>query len=206
MNRPTLNLQEADALPPDGCEPDRLCMQGVRNGDQAALSTLYDKYAPTVLAVCLRVLRNESDAEAVVSDVFFEIWRKPDGFDPLRGSFRTYVLILARSRSLDRLRKASKRYHKTLDAGQQAAPRAQRINKESEPHVFVVVNERQELVREAVSRMDQSQQEAVCLAFFNGLTHPQIAEALGLPLGTVKSRISRGLQNLRSYLRSLEGT
>ncbi len=93
MTAPTSHRQQSDSFSDEPVSDTQL-MAVVKRGDKLAFSQLYDRHAGTVYGVCLRVLRRPVEAEAVVSDVFWEIWRKPEGFDPLRGSFRTYLLSL----------------------------------------------------------------------------------------------------------------
>jgi len=184
---------------------DAQLMDAVKLGDKLAFSQLYDRHAATVYGVCLRVLRLPAEAEVVVSDVFWEIWRKPDGFDPLRGSCCTYLFTLARSRAIDRLRATATRNQKTQAAMQEAVAGALGHQESQEPCEEVLADERRQAVREAVGRLDREQREALLLAYFDGLTHGEISQHLDKPLGTVKTHIRRGLQTLKVALRSIGG-
>ena len=175
---------------------DAALLRRLQAGDRSALAELYDQHASGVYAVCLRVLRQPPEAEAVVSDVFLEIWRKPDGFDPSRGGWRTYLLPLARSRSIDRLRASATRQAKTEAAhaeGQSPPP-------SPDPAELAELGERRGAVRAAVEQLEEEQRSVLMLSYFDGLTHKEIAEALGMPLGTVKTRIRAGLKALRKSL------
>ncbi|TWT78186.1 ECF RNA polymerase sigma factor SigK [Posidoniimonas polymericola] len=175
-------------------------MSGVCRADRAALAALYDRHAPSIYAVCLRVLRQPADAEAVVSDVFLEIWRKPAGFDPARGTCRSYLLTMARSRSIDRLRSLSTRRTRTAEAQADAEGGRDARQAGLDPAGAAEANERRATVQAVVERLGEDQREVLMLSFFDGLTHKQIAEELGLPLGTVKTRIRSGLKTLRQAL------
>lgn len=201
---PTSCLKKSDPSD-DESVSDAQLMVGVTSGDKHAFTQLYDRYAGTVYGVCLRVLRRQTEAEAVVSDVFWEIWRKPTRFDPLRGSCRAYLFTLARSRAIDRLRASATRKQKTQAAMQEAAGDLQQHQESQEPSEAVVADERQQAVRVAVGRLEREQREALLLAYFDGLSHREIAEQLGKPLGTVKTHIRRGLQTLKVVLKSLGG-
>lgn len=184
---------------PDG-PTDSTLMDRVAHGDRAALAEVYDRYAAIVYAVCLRVLRQPADAEAAVSDVFLEIWRKPSGFDGARGSCRTYLVTLARSRSIDRLRSAATRRGKTAEAQESGASATGNDASAPDPSAAVESSEQRSAVRLAVRQLSNEQREVLMRSFFDGLTHKQIAEQLGLPLGTVKTRIRSGLKTLRRVL------
>ncbi len=177
-------------------------MAAVSDGDKTAFTQLYDRHVPMVYALCLKIMRRESDAEAVVSDVFLEVWRKPGNFDTSRGSFRTYLLTLTRSRAIDRWRAAATRLKKTLEASVAVESRSHQFE-EFEPSHVVQTRERSVAVREAIQQLDEPQRETLRLAYFEGLTHREISERLDMPLGTVKTRIRHGLQRLRLSLSAL---
>jgi len=201
---PTSRLQERDPLANEPVSDAQL-MEALKFGDKLAFSQLYDRYAGTVYGVCLRVLHHQVEAEAVVSDVFWELWRKPEGFNRLKGSCNSYLLTLARSRAIDRLRASATRVQKTQCAMQEAAGEVDRIQESHNPCEEVLADERRQAVREAVGRLEREQREALLLAYFGGLTHREISQQLEMPLGTVKTHIRRGLQSLKAELKSLGG-
>ncbi len=184
---------------------DAQLMDAVKLGDKPAFSQLYDRYAQAVYGVGLRVLHRQAEAEVVVSDVFWEIWRKPDGFNPLRGSCSTYLFTLTRSRAIDRLRASATRNKKTQAAMQEAVAKAHQRQDLQEPCEEVMADERRRAVREAIGQLDDEHREALLLAYFGGLTHREISQHLEKPLGTVKSHIRRGLQTLKVVLKSYGG-
>ena len=155
--------------------------------DRAAFAAFYDRYAARVFGLALHVLRNRTDAEDVLQETFLQVWHQAGRFDPARGSAEAWVLLLARSRAIDRLRKRP------------AAPDAPTPEPTDTPDPGRDLERGEEAgrVRSAVNGLPAEQRELIRLAFFDGLTHTQIARRLGLPLGTVKTRIRLGMNRLR---------
>jgi RNA polymerase sigma-70 factor (ECF subfamily) len=183
-------------------------MRRIRDGDEGALGQFYDRYSALVYAVCLRVLGQTSDAEETTIDVFWEIWEKPNRYDEQRGTVVSYLLVLARSRAIDRRR--SRGSHPTLtleDTSEDGErPRHPAVPSQTpEPAQHAWLNEQRDEVVKALDRLTGTQREALVLSFFQGLSHQQIAERLEQPLGTVKTRIRQGIIRLREGLRSLDG-
>ena len=187
--------------------PDRLdersdfeLLQGVAERQTAALAALYDRHASTVLALTMRILRHKPDAEEVLGDVFWELWSGPGRFDPTRASLVGYLLTLARSRAIDRVRA-----RRRVEARQ--LPQDDRVTAEPDiqaptPFDSAIDAERGRTIRAALGRLSGDQRRAIELAFYSGLSHNEVASALGQPLGTVKSRIRQGLIQLREELRN----
>jgi RNA polymerase sigma-70 factor (ECF subfamily) len=186
-------------------DDDAPLVAAVAAGNREAFASLYDLYAPRVYGMALRVLGRDADAEAVVSDVFLSLWKDPKGFDPSRGPFRTYVLLLARSRSIDRLRAGATRAERTEAAATESLPGMTERQHTDRPDALLVERENKDLIRSAVGRLGAKQRTPLEMAYFQGLTHAEIAEQLGEPLGTIKTRIRTALQTLRSALRSVGG-
>ena len=165
----------------------------VCTGDRAAFGALYDRYAPQVLGFLERLLRKRSDAEDVLQTTFLQVWRSAARFDAARGSGAGWLFMLARSRAIDCLR----RHRARPDA---TAAREADVAAASEPNA-----ERQEsrgVIHSALAALPASQGQAVRLAFLDGFTHAEIAEQLGVPLGTAKTWIRRGMQGLRNALQA----
>ncbi|TWT89964.1 ECF RNA polymerase sigma factor SigK [Pseudobythopirellula maris] len=200
---PTSCAATSTGLVDDEALSDNRLMAGVCEGQQDALATLYDRHSGMVYGLCLRVLGNTADAEGLVSDVFLEIWRKPHGFDPERGRFRSYLLTMARSRSIDRIRSVTKRSEKTHEAGVNHQAFAESQQSLGSPASQAIAEEHGRVIQEALGRLDPEQRTALQMAFYEGLTHREIAERLEAPLGTVKTRIRRGLQRMRGALDAL---
>jgi RNA polymerase sigma-70 factor (ECF subfamily) len=175
-------------------------MQAIVRRDRDALSTLYDRHSPLLLAICRRVLKDADEADEVLTDVFYEVWAKADRFDSLRGNPVTYLVTLARSRAIDRSRSRASRPKITsdyTDAGSMTDP-------VPNPSESLNLKERQTQVRNALSDLDPAQREALECAFYEGLSHSEIAAKLNRPLGTIKTYIRQGLIRLRESLRTTQ--
>jgi RNA polymerase sigma-70 factor, ECF subfamily len=181
---------------------DYALMEAIAAGDQAALAELYDRHSGVVLALALRIVRDRMASEDLLIDVFWELWRKSDRYDPKRGSPLTYLLTLARSRAIDRRRSAARHGMIRLetDVGHPAG-QSEPLAKSVGPSHNVIAHELGQRVRAAMGRLDPSQRQAVELSFFDDLSHSQIAERLGKPLGTIKTNIRQGLIHLRESIR-----
>jgi len=174
----------------------RLYLDGIRAGQADSLALLYDETSSLLFGLAVRVLGDQADAEEIVSDVYQQVWRTAQGFDPSRGSVLAWLTMLTRSRAIDRLRSAGSRRSKEMsfDANvdfpsSSPAPESQSI-----------FAQERKMVREALETLVPEQREAIELAFFRGLTHVEVAEALGAPLGTIKTRIRGGMMKLREAL------
>jgi RNA polymerase sigma-70 factor (ECF subfamily) len=166
----------------------------VANGDQAAFASLYDVLSPTVFGVVRRVLRDSSQAEEVTQEVFVEIWKQATRFDPERGSVRTWAVMIAHRRAVDRVR--SEQSHRD----RQVTVAAAAVEAPASPEDDAVEAEDRQRARAAMATLPAAQREALELAFYDGLTHVQISEHLGVALGTVKTRIRDGLIRLRTSM------
>jgi RNA polymerase sigma-70 factor (ECF subfamily) len=182
-------------------------VKAVAEGDPEALAALHDRHGAAVFALCLRMLRSAEEAEEVLEDVFWHLWRHAGRYDAARGSVIVYLVTLARSRSLDRLRARERRVRLRNEVGD-AALGANSVGAGgggSTPFRDALANEYRVRVRRALAELPVEQREAVELAFLEGLTHLEISARLGQPLGTVKTRIRSALLRLRSSLRGGEG-
>lgn len=183
---------------------DKQLMRAIQQGSEAALEQFYGRYASTVLALCLRIVHGNSEAEDVLEQVFWEIWSKADRYDEARGAPLSYLLLLARSRALDRVRAQQRRERRTTTLG--SLDELEHISvagsADDSPLDHALVDEQRARVRAALDELDPRQRQVVELNFFDGLTHAEIADQLELPLGTVKTRIRRGLGVLRKHLRT----
>lgn len=166
----------------------------VAAGDERAFAALYDQLAPTVFGVVKRVLRDGAQAEEVTQEVFVEIWRQAGRFEPGRASVRTWAAMIAHRRAVDRVR--SEQAHRTRSERSAQAPQPAPLG----PAELTVELEDGARARQAMQTLSPVQREALELAFYDGLTHIQIADQLGLALGTVKTRIRDGLIRLRAAM------
>jgi len=172
-------------------------MTAVTGGNATAFSALYDRLAPLVLGVCLRVLRDRAEAEEVLGDVFLDLWRRPDRYDPDRGGVAAYMVTLARTRAIDRLRAGVRRRARETEppAPSTAAPGPG-------PLEGTVAGETRRHVLQAMGSLTEVQRRALELAYFEGMTHTEVAAALGEPLGTIKTRIRQGMLHLKERLQA----
>jgi RNA polymerase sigma-70 factor (ECF subfamily) len=173
-------------------------MERVRRRDPAALQELYDRHAGVVYGLGLRILRDSTEAQDLVQDVFLHLWRRSDLFDAGRGAFLGWLVSLARNRAIDRVR-AKRTRDKTADSyGMEretdTAPR------QADPNEAAYVGELRTAVARALTVLPDAQRTALELAYFGGLSHTEIAERLETPLGTVKARIRQGMIRLRDLL------
>jgi RNA polymerase sigma-70 factor, ECF subfamily len=168
----------------------------VASGDEGALAALYDAHAAAVYSLALRITRDPSDAEDVTQDVFVQAWRSASRFDAARGNLAAWLLMMTRARALDRLRRERRR---PADATEPSA--FDRIPSAA-PGVdlLAATSEEAERARIAMAALPAEQREAVELAYFEGLTHSEIAARTSQPLGTVKTRIRSAMQQLRAAL------
>jgi len=166
---------------------DAMLVSAIRAGDQSAMAQLYDKYSGIVYSVALRVLGDTGAAEDILQEVFMQLWRNPDGFDATRGSLPGWLAVIARNRAIDSLRK-----RRPEDEISDVVVRV-------EPDLLQEVEWKRSLekIRGAMGGMSAPQRSALEMSFFQGLTHQEIAEKTGEPLGTIKTRIRAGLLVLR---------
>jgi RNA polymerase sigma-70 factor (ECF subfamily) len=173
----------------------------VADGDHSALTTLYDSTSRLVFGLILRVVTDRSSAEEVLLDVYTQVWRQASTYDAKRGAPLAWLMTIARTRGIDRLRSGRHEHqHKeSLDAiGEVTASTAS-------PEADTVSAERRQLVRSALDTLSAEQREVIELAYYSGLSHSEIALRLGQPLGTVKTRTRLGMMKLRDMLRPMLG-
>jgi len=176
---------EANAMPTD-----LALVTAIRSGDQGAMAALYDRYSSIVYAVALRVLQDTGGAEDVLQDIFMQLWRNPGAFDASRGNMAAWLAVITRHRSIDALRRRRPQddiEDVVLSVEPDMASDADR-------------SRAMEKVRGALQTMPSPQRSALEMAYFEGLTHAEIADKTGEPLGTIKTRIRTGLLSLRKVL------
>jgi len=174
---------------------DREAVARMIDGDQNGLAALYDRHGRFVYSLALRIVRDQADAEDVTQDVFVQVWRQADRFDPARGSVVGWMLTITRARAIDVLRRRGTR---PASVGDVAAFDTSDDTPGQDMQIAWAQRTRE--VRTALDSLPLLQRLAVELAFFDGLTHAQIAEQLDVPLGTVKTRVRHGLLRLRDRL------
>jgi len=198
---------DAAALRESDPEIDAVLVRRMQAGDQQALGTFYDRWFPVVNGLVSRMVKSESDTEDVVEETFWQAWRQADRFAEERGSVQTWLLTIARSRSLDRLRSLKRRREDSIDdAASSGGGSGASLNESalppsaSDPLLAAELGERSVLVRNALAELPREQREVLELGYFGGLSQSEIAERTGLPLGTVKTRMRLGLLKLRDRL------
>ncbi|MFZ5551043.1 MAG: sigma-70 family RNA polymerase sigma factor [Pseudomonadota bacterium] len=172
-------------------------IQCIGSHDDRALARFYDATASRVFGLVGRIVNESALAEEVVEDTYWQVWRQAARFDASRGRPLTWLLAMARSRAIDAIRRRERKAHVTLDDDELAA-----VCDEHNPcpPQSLAASRGQQLLQSALAALEPQPRQLVSLAFFRGLTHEEIAEATGLPLGTVKSQIRRSLQSLKQWL------
>jgi RNA polymerase sigma-70 factor (ECF subfamily) len=179
----------------------------MQSGDERALGAFYDRWFPVVHAVVSRMLKSSDDVEDVVEDTFWQVWRQAGRFAGERGSVQTWVLTIARSRALDRLRAVRRHREEPIEAEHVDDVTATMADPVAapprDPSIEVEHSERRGHVLAALGALPNEQRQALELAYFGGLSQSEIAERTGQPLGTIKTRMRLALQKLRERLSSL---
>jgi len=167
-------------------------LERVVRKDESALSALYDRYSGLVFSEAKRILRDTGAAEEILQDLFFQVWRTAERFDAARGSLAGWLLVAARNRAISRLRRNT---GKTEDLDENGV--SLRVDLESVAAQNVLLNK----VRTVMGSLPEGQRQAVELAYFEGMSHTEIADKTGQPLGTVKTRIRSAMETLKQVLR-----
>lgn len=181
--------------------PDQLLFGRMAEGDESALAELYDAWAGRVHTVAFWILRDADEAEDVVEETFWQVWRSAGQFDRRRAAGSTWLMMIARSRALDRLRSRRRRADWTAAASTEDALLDQASNGQTDaPGAGPELNERHSELASALGSLPSEQRQALELAFLAGLSHAEIAVRTSQPLGTVKTRIRLAMQKLRERL------
>ena len=170
-------------------------LKAIAARDEAALAQLYDGYRVILFGLLMRILNNREEAEDVLQEVFLQVWRRAADFDETRGRPFTWLVTLARSRGIDRLR--------TLAARERVAVAGARDESEvvSDAASDAFRSEQREVVNTALAQLPDEQRQLLLLAYFDGLSQSEIAARVGAPLGTVKTRMRTGMMKLRELLK-----
>ena len=183
----------------DGAElDDRALVERVACGDSASFAELYDRHAGIVLGLLTRMLGRDGTAEEVLQETFLQAWEQASRYDEARATPRGWLLVIARSRALDRIRSRTSRQQRDRRATDEDLLLSGSVGAEGPARLEE--EERSLRIRAALDELPSEQRRAIELAFFDGLTHNEVATALGAPLGTVKSRILLGMRKLRTVL------
>ena len=197
---PGNHLSTATSLRPEPAQDDDVALlKAVATRDEAALGRIYDRYRVILFSVLMRILNDRAEAEDVLQETFLQVWRRAADFDEKRGRPFTWLVTLARSRGIDRLR--------TLASRERVAEASAKENPEEEFSDAVndaVRAEQRGIVNKALAQLPEEQTRTLMLAYFDGLTQSEIAAHLGAPLGTVKTRMRAGMTKLRELLSGRE--
>jgi RNA polymerase sigma-70 factor (ECF subfamily) len=178
-------------------ELDSKLIRQIADGDESAFTALYKRFAPALHGMAYRIMNDPKEAEDVLQEGFTYIWRKASAFDPSKSSPFSWAVMIVRNKAIDRIR-VRQRVEKVRE--KVTAESALFPGFDDSALLGPALRERSILVRAALQKISGEQRQALELAFFDGLTHEQIAENLATPLGTIKARIRRGLLRLRDLL------
>jgi RNA polymerase sigma-70 factor (ECF subfamily) len=184
-----------------GTRDDLRLMEGIKAGDVSALEVFHGRHGRAVHALCRRILGDPRDAEEATLDAFAQLWEHGDRYDPGRASPFSYLMTVARSRAIDRAR-AANRHRLALSEADEALLEALAAGRDTSPSPLtsLIRSESRSHIDGALGSLSPEQREALELAYFEGLSHREVAERLSAPLGTVKTRIRQGLLRLRDAL------
>jgi RNA polymerase sigma-70 factor (ECF subfamily) len=183
-----------------GPEPDASLLQRIAARDAAAVGDLYDRYSRLLFGLIMRILRNRSDAEEVLQEVFVRVWTHAEQYDATLGAPGPWLVRVARNRAIDRLR--ARRPSADVGPGADDGPAAAAAvaGTDASPEAAASAARTGEAVRGALATLPAEQRVLIEAAFFEGFTHSELAARFGLPLGTVKTRVRAGMSALRSRL------
>lgn len=181
-------------------QTDEAIFAAFQKGDIKALGAIYNRYGLLVYRLVYRMLNNAQEAEDLTQEIFLSLQERPK-YNPQRGSFYTYLMMVARSRTIDRLRSQRSRgkFLQNIGKMKDLIGKSKQVN----PTEIVVKNERAKQVRDALQNLSSSQRQVLELSYYQGLSQSEIAERLNLPLGTVKTHSRRGLLKLRKNLQNI---
>src|SRR6266567_5752773 len=182
---------------------DREMIERIGRGDQSAFSALYDRLSRPLYSLALRMLGDAGDAQDALQDVFLQIWSRAATYDPEQSSVFSWTVLLTRSRVIDRLRARGRRSRVVVASTEETPTAAADASTVESAADTAEKNDEAARVRYVLTKLPSEQREAIEMAFFEHLSHHEIAARLGQPLGTVKARIRRGLLKLRQRLSTL---
>ena len=183
--------------------PTAALLPAIARGDVSAFEALYDRYSSTIYALLLRILCNADDAQEVLQETFVKAWTNAKMFDVVRGSEIAWLISIARSRGIDRLRSRKIRVEREDEAGREISVHSAFVEKTTGADTAIQSQERT-AVRGALAELPEPQRIALELAYFDGLSQSEIAARLGEPLGTIKTRMQLGMKKLRDRLQAFQ--
>lgn len=192
-------MVESDESRADRDRADAQAVERIRLGDTTAVADLYDRHGGTAFGLALKILRDEGEAEDVVHDAFVAIVQRVDQYHAERGTVAAWLVTTVRNLALDRTRRKTRRAQIV-----EAELRHEPTDVPRNPELALYAERERERVRQAMSSLPDAQRQTLEIAFFEGLSYPEIAARENVPLGTIKSRAARALHALRAQLEELE--
>lgn len=183
---------------------DAVLLDRIAEGDEEALAQLYDLYSPVVFGLIRTIVNSKEIAEDLLQEIFLVIWERADHFDASKGSVYTWLVTLARNKSIDRIRSKSYRMQQKNLSNEQTVTFTNLVSDENSPHESMWLDEQAEIIRNALNNIPDKQREVLEIAYFEGFSQSKIAETYNIPLGTVKTRMREGLDKLRALLKDKE--
>jgi len=176
-------------------ESDEQLVGRVGAGEVSAFSSLYARYAPRIQALLLKLLKNRQQVDDVLQETFWQVWRSASDYDPARATAAAWMLLIARSRAIDAIRREARTKVPTLSSDPVVR---------HDPSLAIQALELAENIRSAILQLDPNQQQAIYLSYYCGLPQQMISHELQIPLGTVKTRMRAAMMKLRGILRDLK--
>ena len=180
---------------------DKDLLKRIARKDPVALSLLYDQYNRLLFGLLLSILKQKTEAEDLLQEVFSNIWEKADQYDPDRGTGYTWIVSLTRNKGIDRLRskvyKEQKKQSTSLDDDNVYHPL---FSSENNPLEDTILSDRAEMLRNALQKISEKQRKVIQISYFDGLSQSEISDEYDIPLGTVKTRMRDGMMKLREIL------
>ncbi len=173
-------------------------IERIAGKDEKALSELYDRYAKLLYSVILAIVKDQKEAEELLQEVFITVWNKSSLFSLKKGNAYSWLVAITRNIAIDRIRSKKFKDHRSLMEGIELPLE----NIDTSPLDAMIIVERSLIVNEALSKIPHEQKETIMLTYFEGYSQKEIAELLGIPLGTVKTRIRMGMQKLQTLILS----
>lgn len=178
-------------------------LPAIAAGDTVAVAELYDRHSATLYALLVKILGDRSDAQEILQESFVQAWRRAADFDPSRGSEIAWLVSIARNKAIDRLRSRYLRAVREEEAGREIPNELRSVDTSEGAERTAILGELRQRMRTALDELPEAQRTALELAYFQGLSQSEIAERLGEPLGTIKTRTQLAMKKLRGSLKDL---
>jgi RNA polymerase sigma-70 factor (ECF subfamily) len=202
LEHPTIPPIELDQISPLDLTDEQL-MAMLQQRNPVALEYLYDRHSAIVKSLGMKVVHNEAEAEDLLQEIFMEIWNRASGYDPAKGKPLGWIVTLARRRAIDRLRKCQS--HCRAEDRLRDEVEQQPDSWTTDPEEDFVMADIRETLRKLIKTLPEAQQQAIELAFYQGMSQREIAAHTGIPLGTIKTRLELGLKKLTVALKDFAG-